>query len=198
MSDTVLVIDDNQDYCEALCAELRRRGYAGRAAHSGAAGIASVRESPPRLIVLDLNLSDMSGMEVLSEIRRVTSTTDVVIATAFPELSSALGAIKQNAVDYLCKPFSFDELETVLCRVVGRAPAPPRRPEADAIPEMAGDSPATRELQSLVRRLAETGVRAALITGESGTGKDLVARRFHAQSRRRAGPFVEVNCSAIT
>jgi DNA-binding NtrC family response regulator len=201
LNESVLVIDDNREYCEMLCAELCRRGYAGRAAYSGAAGLASVMEMPPRLVILDLNLVDMSGMDVLSQLRRVAPGAEVVIATAFPELSSALGAIKQKAMDYLCKPFSFDELEPILRRVFARTAEPARVAEtkpAVGLPEMVGDSPATRELATLLGRIAETGVRAALITGESGTGKDLAARLFHAQSRRRNGPFIEVNCSAIT
>jgi DNA-binding NtrC family response regulator len=201
LNESVLIIDDNREYCETLCGELRRRGYVGRAAYSGAAGLASVMETPPRLIVLDLNLVDMSGMDVLSQVRRVAPAAEVVIATAFPELSSALGAIKQKAVDYLCKPYSFDELDVILRRVLTRSTTETPRPQAEAkpsAPDMVGDSPATQEMKSLIGRIAETGVRAALITGESGTGKDLAARLFHAQSRRRNGPFVEVNCSAIT
>ncbi len=140
----------------------------------------------------------MPGMEVLGELRRIAPATDVVIATAFPELSSALGAIKQKALDYLCKPFSFSELDAILQRRLPDAGAVPHATEAPSSPpEMVGDSAATRELHALVRRLAETGVRSALITGESGTGKDLAARLFHAASRRRGGPFVELNCSAI-
>jgi DNA-binding NtrC family response regulator len=194
----VLVIDDNLEYREALCEELGRRGYAARAAASGAAGLASVRESAPRVIVLDLHLIDMPGMEVLGELRRIAPATDVVIATAFPELSSALGAIKQKALDYLCKPFSFAELDAILQRYLPPAGgAPPAAEAPSSPPEMVGDSAATRELHTLVRRLAETGVRSALITGESGTGKDLAARLFHAASRRRSGPFLELNCSAI-
>jgi DNA-binding NtrC family response regulator len=206
VNDSVLVIDDNREYCEALCSELRRRGYAGRAAYSGAAGLASVMEAPPRLIILDLNLVDMSGMDVLTQVRQVAPAAEVVIATAFPELSSALGAIKQKAIDYLCKPFSFDELDTILRRVLTRGVDGPKPAAAKAsaasssaaIPEMVGDSAATQDMKSLIGRIAETGVRAALITGESGTGKDLAARLFHARSRRRSGPFIEVNCSAIT
>ncbi len=197
MNESVLVIDDNREFCEMLCAELRRRGYAGRAAYSGAAGLACVRESPPRLVVLDLHLVDMSGMDVLTQIRRLAPSAEVVIATAFPELSSALAAIKQKAVDYLCKPFPFDELEAILRRVLPRTAEAPRAGEAKGSLEMVGASTATKDLESLIRRLAETGVRAALITGESGTGKDLAARLFHAHSRRRGGPFLEVNCSAI-
>ena len=202
MNESVLVIDDNREYCEMLCAEMRRRGYAARAAYSGAAGLASAMEAPPSLVILDLNLIDMSGMDVLSQLRRIAPNAEVVIATAFPELSSALGAIKQKAIDYLCKPFSFDELDTILRRVFTRTAEPARvaEPKAAAapLPEMVGASAATQELKSLLGRIAETGVRAALITGESGTGKDLAARLFHAQSRRRNGPFIEVNCSAIT
>ena len=197
MNESILVIDDNREFCEMLCAELRRRGYAGRAAYSGAAGLACMRESPPRLVVLDLHLVDMSGTDVLTQIRSLAPDAAVVIATAFPELSSALAAIKQKAVDYLCKPFPFDELETILRRVMPRAADAPRDGEVKTSLEMVGASTATKSLESLIRRLAETGVRAALITGESGTGKDLAARLFHAHSRRRSGPFVEVNCSAI-
>ena len=202
MNESVLIIDDNREYCDALCGELRRRGYVGRAAYSGASGLASVMESPPRLIVLDLNLVDMSGMDVLTQVRAMAPAAEVVIATGFPELSSALGAIKQKAADYLCKPFSFDELDTILRRVLNRGAGGVETPRAaeppSSAPEMIGDSPATQDLKSLIGRIAETGVRAALITGESGTGKDVAARLFHAQSRRRNGPFVEVNCSAIT
>jgi DNA-binding NtrC family response regulator len=199
VNDSVLIIDDNREYCETLCAELRRRGYVGRAAYSGAAGLASVVESPPRLIILDLNLLDMSGMDVLSQVRTIAPGAEVVIATGYPELSSALGAIKQKAIDYLCKPFSFDELDVILRRVLPHVTEPAKAADAKCpVPVMVGDSEATQELTSLIGRLAETGVRAALITGESGTGKDLAARLFHAQSRRRNGPFIEVNCSAIT
>jgi DNA-binding NtrC family response regulator len=199
VNESVLVIDDNREYCETLCSELRRRGYAARAAYSGAAGLASVREAPPRLIILDVNLVDMSGMDVLTQVRPMAPSAEVVIATGYPELSSALGAIKQKAIDYLCKPFGFDEVETILRRVFARPSDAARPAEAkSALPRMVGASAATRETESLIQRIAETGVRAALITGESGTGKDLAARLFHAHSRRRNGAFVEVNCSAIT
>jgi DNA-binding NtrC family response regulator len=200
----VLVIDDNRELTETLCAELRRRGYVARAAYSGAAGLACVREHAPRLILLDLHLVDMSGVDVLTRVRRLAPHAEVVIITAFPELSSALAALKQKAVDYLCKPFSLEDLAATLRRVFGDGPEPARAPEPSRATEptpsleLVGASPATRELQSLIRRVAETGVRAVLITGESGTGKDLAARLFHAQSRRRGGPFIEVNCSAIT
>ncbi len=208
MNESVLVIDDNREYCEMLCSELRRRGYAARAAYSGAAGLASIMEAPPSLIILDLNLVDMSGMDVLSQLRRIAPNAEVVIATAFPELSSALGG-DQAEGDRL-------SLQAVLVRRARHDPAPrasrarptpghPAEPAraaepkaAAALPEMVGASAVTQELKSLIGRIAETGVRAALITGESGTGKDLAARLFHAQSRRRNGPFIEVNCSAIT
>jgi DNA-binding NtrC family response regulator len=198
VNESILVVDDNREFNEMLCGELGRRGYAARAAYSGAAGLASVRQAVPRLILLDLHLVDMSGLDVLAQVRELAPGTEVVIVTAFPELSSALAAIKQKAVDYLCKPFPFEELDPILHRVFKAPPAAPRTSETKSTPEMVGASPATREIDSLIRRLAETGVRAALITGESGTGKDLAARLFHAWSRRRTGPFIEVNCSAIT
>jgi DNA-binding NtrC family response regulator len=198
VSEEILVIDDNREFTEMISGELRRRGHPARVAHSGAAGLACVRARAPRLILLDLHLVDMSGLDVLTEVRQLAPAADVVIVTAFPELSSALAAIRQKAVDYLCKPFAWSELDAILTRVFPGARPPAPSSETSPAPTMVGDSAATRELAALIGRLAETGVRAALITGESGTGKDLAARLFHAQSRRHAGPFIEVNCSAIT
>jgi DNA-binding NtrC family response regulator len=172
-----------------------------RCAYSGQAGLRLAAEKAPRLVLLDLRLGEMSGLEVLDELRASVPGAAVVIVTAHPEFSSAQAAVRGRALDYLCKPFAFDELDPVLAKVFGDVPAAPPGEgpgESGAGAEMIGISRATQEVRSLVRRLAASGVRAALFTGESGTGKDLAARLFHASSARRRGPFVEVNCSAIT
>ncbi|HYE91549.1 MAG TPA: sigma-54 dependent transcriptional regulator [Terriglobales bacterium] len=203
MNDSILIVDDNDEYRDTLCLQLMRRGYQARAARSGTEALARVRESAPGVVILDMRLDDMSGLDVLAEVRRLTPAPEVIIATAYPEVSSAVGAMRQKAVDYLCKPFSFDELETVLRRVGTRREgeaAVPALPAAEgpAPVRMVGDSAATTETRALIEQIATTGVRAALITGESGTGKDLAARLFHASSRRAHGPFIELNSSAIT
>jgi DNA-binding NtrC family response regulator len=203
----VLIIDDNQEFTKILSRELRRRGYAVQSAHSGQAGIALAAESPPRLIFLDLRLPDMAGIDVLNRVKAIVPEVDVVIVTAYPELSSAMAAIKGRVTDYLCKPFAFDELDGVL-RTVFDGPRPTHAPTLSAsMPgprensggiEMVGVSAAIQELRALIGQFARSGVRAALITGESGTGKELAARLLHSEGPRRNGPFVEVNCSAVS
>jgi DNA-binding NtrC family response regulator len=200
----IVVVDDNQEFARILGSELTRRGHDVQCAHRGEDGLALVGRESPRLVFLDIRLPDMSGVDVLAQVKASAPEVDVVIITAFPHLSSALAAIKCNAVDYLCKPFTFDELDPVLERVfaaVTPAPrlrvAPEPRAPADQV-QMIGGSEATHALRSLVHQLAASGVRAVLITGESGTGKELVAGMLHAEGSRRQGPFVEVNCSAIS
>jgi two-component system, NtrC family, response regulator AtoC len=197
----ILVIDDSREFADVLSRELTRRGYPVRCAYSGQAGLRLAAETAPRLVLLDLRLGEMSGLEVLDELRASVPGAAVVIVTAHPEFSSAQAAVRGRALDYLCKPFAFEELDPVLAKVFGDTPAtPPADGPADtaAGAEMIGISRATQQVRALVRRLAESGVRAALFTGESGTGKDLAARLFHTASARRRGPFIEVNCSAVT
>ncbi len=199
---SALVIDDNHEFASILCYQLKRRGLSVQMAHSGEAGLALAQDTRPSLIFLDLRLSDMSGLDVLSRVKGSLPDVEVVIMTAYPELSSALAAIRGKVADYLCKPFAFDELDALLGRMldddgVTRAP---RRLAADRgrSVELVAESPAMQDVIALVRRLGTTGVRAALITGESGTGKELVARLLHTMGPRRDGPFVEVNCSAVS
>jgi DNA-binding NtrC family response regulator len=145
----------------------------------------------------------MNGTEVLTRVRTSYPEIEVIIMTAFPHLSSALAAIKGQVVDYLCKPFTFDELDPVLERVFAdrgrrqQLPPPQGAERSESKIEMIGTSDSMLTLGVLIRQLAASGVRAALIMGETGTGKELVARLLHAEGPRRDGPFVEVNCSAI-
>jgi DNA-binding NtrC family response regulator len=199
---SVLVVDDNRDFAEPLCDLVRSRGYIVQAATTGAAALALATAHAPRLVFLDLRLPDMPGLEVLNRLRQSRPDATVVIVTGYPELSSAVAAMRGRAVDYLCKPFGAADLDDVLRRTLAMEPS--RRPitrgvRADSgAPEMIGDSPATASLRDLVARLGASGIPAALITGESGTGKDLVARMLHRAGPRADGPFVEVNCSAVT
>jgi DNA-binding NtrC family response regulator len=197
----ILVIDDSRDFANVLARDLTRRGHAVRCAHSGEAGLRLAAQAPPRLVFLDLRLGDTSGLEVLEGLHACAPAAEVVIVTAHPAFSTAQAAIRGRVLDYLCKPFPLSDLDPILSKVFPEtsgavAETPPGRPPARV--EMIGSSRATQQVRALIKRLAESGVRAALITGESGTGKDLAAQLFHASGPRRTGPFIEVNCSAIT
>jgi DNA-binding NtrC family response regulator len=197
----ILVIDDSREFADVLARELTRRGHVVRCAHSGEAGLRLAAHEPPQLVFLDLRLGDVSGLEVLEGLHTSAPNAEVVIVTAHPEFSTAQAAIRGRVLDYLCKPFPFSDLDPILGKVFpegGGTLAEPLLGWPPAGVEMIGSSRATQQVRALIRRLAESGVRAALITGESGTGKDLAARLFHAAGPRRTGPFIEVNCSAIT
>ncbi|HTY78997.1 MAG TPA: sigma-54 dependent transcriptional regulator [Candidatus Bathyarchaeia archaeon] len=199
-----LIIDDNRELAQILSAELARRGHTVHCAHTGKDGLALLDRMPADLIFLDLRLPDMDGTQILEPARTIRPDAQVVIMTAYPQLSSALAAIRSRVVDYLCKPFTFEELTPVLQRaILGRArsidAAPPReRGDARRDIEMVGVSEASKALRAMIAQLAASGVRAALVTGESGTGKELAAGLLHLDGPRRDGPFIEVNCSAIT
>jgi DNA-binding NtrC family response regulator len=201
----IVVIDDNQEFANVLASELTRRGHTVQCAYRGEEGFDLVARESPELVFLDLRLPDVNGVDVLGRVKAHSPEVAVVIVTGYPQLSSALAAMKHEALDYLCKPFEFEELGPVLDRAFARRPlalVPPVRPrpsdESDGEPEMIGPSEASQALRGLIQQLAVSGVRAVLVTGESGTGKELVARRLHTAGHRRRGPLVEVNCSAIT
>jgi DNA-binding NtrC family response regulator len=197
----ILVVDDSREFADVLARELTRRGHLVRCAHSGEAGLRLAAHEPPQLVFLDLRLGDISGLEVLEGLHTSAPNAEVVIVTAHPEFATAQAAIRGRVLDYLCKPFPFSDLDPILGKVfpeAGGTVAEPLLGRPSAGIEMIGSSRATQQVRALIKRLAETGVRAALITGESGTGKDLAARLFHASGPRRTGPFIEVNCSAIT
>ena len=113
-----LIIDDNRELAKILSVELTRRGHTVHCAHSGKEGLDLVDRTAPDLIFLDLRLPDMDGTDVLEPARARRPEAEVVIMTAYPHLSSALAAIRGRVVDYLCKPFTFDELTPVLQRAM--------------------------------------------------------------------------------
>ena len=190
----ITIIDDNTSFADTLAHELTRRGYSVLSAHTGATGLALVARQSPRLVFLDLRLPDMNGTDVLAPARARCPEAEVVIMTAYPHLSSALAAIRGRVVDYLCKPFTFEELTPVL----ERASSPRERQHRITPPqgtdssrseiEMIGASETSIALRAMISQLAASGIRAALITGESGTGKELVAGLLHAEGPRREVP----------
>jgi DNA-binding NtrC family response regulator len=210
MTPLVLVVEDETILRESMGAYLEHHGYGTALAESGEEGLRLAEELGPDVAVVDIRLPGIDGMEVLRRMREVTPGTEVIVMTAHASVSSAVEAIKRGAFDYLTKPVDLDELRVVVDKAASHLQM---RRELDylrsrtgagaRVSEILGDSPPIRALREYIERVAalETAgdgeAPTVLILGETGSGKELVARALHDLSPRSAGPFVEINCGAI-
>lgn len=199
----ILVVDDDENLRWVLQTQLEDMGYEAATAADGMQALAAIGQDPPSLVLTDLKMPGLSGMELLGRIRKEYPELPVVIVTAFGTIQSAVHAMRAGAYDYLTKPIDFEELGLVVDRVLEhfRLVAEVRSLRA-SLDRKYGFENIIGHSESLLTVL-ETAARAArsdstiLIHAETGTGKELVARAIHFNSRRREGPFVTINCAAI-
>jgi len=204
--DNILVVDDERNI-RTLCA----RVLAGdqievQGVGTGKEGLQMADEVSPDLVLLDLRLPDMDGIDVLRALKARHAETAVIIITGFGQIQSAVEAMKAGATDYLEKPFEhLDKLKLAVARSLDEVRARReiqrlhRLQEKEyRVDQLIGESEGTRRLRELIGKLARSEAATILIHGESGTGKELVARGLHYESSRRDSPFMEVNCAAIT
>ena len=195
---TVLVVDDDPGHRGMLEALLSRWGLAVTSAPDGKEAVERVRERPFDMVLMVIRMPDMDGITALKEIRKYNPAVPVVLMTAYSAVESAVEAMKSGAVDYLIKPLDFDLLKETLFKTLERGEA--ASPDARAplpVEGIVGNSPAIRRMLEMIHTVAPSEA-TVLITGKSGTGKELVARAIHNQSRRKDGPWVAVNCAALT
>jgi DNA-binding NtrC family response regulator len=199
----LLLVDDDQLVLDVVARFARRAGFDVVTCANGRQALEELRRQPADLAMVDLRMPDVNGLDVLRAIRETVPGCAVMLMTGHAGIESAVEAIKLGAIDYLAKPFDFDRLSRVLETV--REEAERRRSLLAAEGEVArrlefcdmiGRSAVMQEIFSLVRRLAPH-VRTALITGETGTGKELAARALHRMGPRRDKRFVAINCSAV-
>ena len=200
MKTTVLIVDDEAGVRSALSGVLRDEGYVVDAVESGEACLDRVVRAPYDVIVLDIWLPGMDGLATLAKLRERRVDSPVVMISGHGNIESAVKAIKLGAFDFVEKPLSLEKTVLVIGNAVrqSRLEAENRalRAHVDKRLTMVGESYVMVQLREQVAMAAPTNGRV-LIYGENGTGKELVARTIHALSRRRGGPFVEVNCAAI-
>ena len=200
MRTTVLIVDDEAGVRSALSGVLRDEGYVVDAVESGEACLDRVVRAPYDVIVLDIWLPGMDGLATLAKLRERRVDSPVVMISGHGNIESAVKAIKLGAFDFVEKPLSLEKTVLVIGNAVrqSRLEAENRalRAHVDRRLTMVGESYVMTQLREQVAMAAPTNGRV-LIYGENGTGKELVARTVHALSRRRGGPFVEVNCAAI-
>ena len=200
----VLVVDDDPAHRTMLRTLLTGWGYSIKEADDGAEAIEMVHEQPFDLILMDIRMIKVSGLEALVEIKAFNPSIPVIIMTAYSSVESAVQALKNGAYDYLTKPLDFDELRLTMERAMEHRQL---REENRQLRETLGTHFDTQNIigrSHAMMRLMETVAQVApteatvLIIGESGTGKEMIAGAIHFNSPRKDGPFVKINCAAIT
>jgi two-component system response regulator PilR (NtrC family) len=200
----ILVADDERSLRELLAIVLKREGYDVLLAENGRMALAALARGPVDLLISDIKMPDMSGVEVLRSAKQADPSLSAIMMTAFASTETAVEAMRLGACDYLVKPFDVDELklkvrEKLESRQLKRENVLLKRAlnEPHLVSGIIGRSPSMVSVFELVESVART-TSTVLVTGESGTGKELVARALHQQSLRRDRPFVAINCGALT
>lgn len=203
MAQKILIVEDDDFHRQTLERCLSGPGVEIMAVESAERALAHVARFGPDLVITDIRMGGMSGLELLHRLRASEPGIDIVLITAFEEMQSAIDAIKAGAYDYLVKPLDLDQLESVVLRCFNdraarrsfaRTVAGPGKP-AD-LPQLVGRDPKMIELYKLIARVARNSL-PVMIRGETGTGKEVIARTIHLNSEAAASPFVAVNCAAI-
>ncbi len=203
-SPVILVVDDDTAHRTMLRALISGWGYTIIEADDGAVAIEKVKERPFDLILMDIRMLKVSGLEAMEDIKKINPAIPVIIMTAYSSVETAVSALKSGAYDYLTKPIDFDKLRLTMARAMEHLRLKEenrllkaRLEESFDRHRIIGNSPAVTNLLETVSQAAPTEA-TVLITGESGTGKELIAGALHYNSVRHNGPFIKINCAAIT
>jgi DNA-binding NtrC family response regulator len=203
VANKILVVDDEELVVWAFKENLTKHGYEIDTAFSGKEALKKFKRISPDLVLLDMRLPDISGLEILKEIKETSPNTLVIIITAYSEIENAVQAVKLGAFDYLDKNTSLEELTEKIAKALKSNELKQELNTSQALiksrfglEHIIGKNKAFLQVLEMVSILARSNA-SVLILGESGTGKDLIARAIHQQSPRAKGPFIEVNCSAL-
>ncbi|SMC18852.1 DNA-binding transcriptional response regulator, NtrC family, contains REC, AAA-type ATPase, and a Fis-type DNA-binding domains [Desulfacinum hydrothermale DSM 13146] len=199
----ILVVDDDELVRLSLSNWLKEENYVVDTAADASSAIQAFQDQSWDIVLLDLRIPDGDGIEVLRQIKKIAPQTVVIIMTGFASIESSVSAMKEGAYDYVVKPLDVEQLTRMLRTVVqqrrslsGEPKIPERFPDRFTLENLIGKSATMQRIFEMIRRVAETNA-TVLITGETGTGKELVARAIHARSLRRHNPFVPVSCAAL-
>jgi two-component system response regulator AtoC len=200
----ILVVDDEKMIRWSLGEALRGWGYQPVEAETAAAALASFEAETPAAVLLDINLPDGSGLDVLRQIRRRQSDAIVIMITANVLVDETIAALRGGAYDFIGKPINLEELQVAIRNGIEASRLRKEinlfrreRLQQFNFAQIVGESPAMREMLELAHKVAESEVSSVLLQGESGTGKDLVAKAIHYHSSRSTAPFVAINCAAL-
>jgi DNA-binding NtrC family response regulator len=203
MADSILIVDDEEIIRESLSFILAKEGYSVREAPNGRVAVEMMRDNAFDLVLTDLEMPEMKGIELLEHVTNTSPETLVVIITAYGSIDTAIAALRKGAVDYILKPVEFDELLVKIDRLLSS-----RRVTLENkflrgelhrqynFEQIIGQSAAMQQVFDTIRKVASTD-GTVLVNGKSGTGKELVARAIHFASKRAGRTFIAVNCGAI-
>ncbi len=201
MSDTVLVVDDEELFRLCLCAHLERSGYRTVAAGNGEEALARIPECKPDILLMDVEMPQMDGLSALREIRKLHPRLPVVLVTGHGRVEAAIKAARMGARAFLTKPFDLREatqtVERILTEDRARRTGPSTRAEPGAFDGLVGRSVAAQTARAALARAAIADPPTLLVEGPVGTGKSLAAALFHRAGPRKDGPFVELDCSTL-
>jgi DNA-binding NtrC family response regulator len=205
MSSSILIVEDEPEMAAVVEQALTRRGYKATQANSANAAWDLLEREDYDVVITDINMKGMSGVELTDRVAKNRKDTPVIVMTAFGSLETAIATMRAGAFDFITKPFEIEQLIVAVERAVQNkalreevkrlkleVEVARAKPSADFI----GDSPAMKKVHEMIARVAETDA-TVLVTGESGSGKELVARDVHRRGKRKDGPFVAINCAAL-
>lgn len=199
----ILVVDDEESMCRFMEIMLSKEGYLVDTATNGRSGVDFLKQSEYDLVIADLNMPEMTGIELLKEVKSFKQKQDFIVMTAYATVDTAIEAMKQGAVDYITKPFKVDEIKLVIEKSINRKNLIEENKKlkqqlniSNDFDNIIGKSHSICEVKRLASRIAESD-STVLIRGESGTGKDLMAKAIHNHSPRKSGPFITINCGAL-
>jgi DNA-binding NtrC family response regulator len=200
----ILIIEDDPDGLQSTAEVIADAGFDVLTASTGKDGLKLFEQQTPDVVVTDLVLPDIDGIEVLSGIRKINEETPVIVVTAYGSIPSSVKALKAGAYDYITKPLNLDDLQMKVTRAAETRRLKDRVVQLQetigerfSVTSIIARSEGMREVIRQIKTLAETNA-TVLVEGESGTGKELVARALHVESKRSRGPFVAVNCGGFT
>ena len=200
----VLVVDDEAATRRLMEQTLKKQGYEILTASNGDEGLKKVMDESPDIVLLDIQLPGMDGINVLQKIREINKDSIVIMATAMDDLKVAVNAMRLGAYDYISKPFHIDDLTLTVNKAMETSrlrrevsTLKEERSRELGIEKIIGVSAHVQEMLAMVKKISASEASTVLIQGESGTGKELIAKALHYESNRRDKPFMAINCSAV-
>lgn len=200
---TILVIDDERSMRDFLAIMLKKEGYQVQLAENGKTAMTAISKNVFDVIISDIRLPDIDGLELLKHCKKVSPDTDFILITAYASTETAVEAVKMGAADYIYKPFDIDEMRIIIRRCISKKELERENVYLKKSVErqfqfenILGHSPRMQNIFDLIRKISNTN-STILITGESGTGKTLVAKAIHYNSHRKENSFISINCGAM-